>query len=40
MCLTSWAEKLGISYYTLKERLRRGWTDEEAITGRRAKTLS
>jgi hypothetical protein len=39
MCLTSWAEKLGVSRYTLKERLRRGWSDEETITGCRTKKI-
>jgi hypothetical protein len=27
-----WAQKLGISYYTIKQRLWRGWTIEEALT--------
>jgi hypothetical protein len=31
-CLTAWAEQYGISFCTVCDRLRRGWTVEEAIT--------
>ena len=31
-CLGAWAEEAGIRWHTLRERLRRGWTVERAIT--------
>lgn len=32
LCLSEWAEKTGIGYSTIKERLRRNWTPEMAIS--------
>lgn len=31
--LAAWADELGISYFTLHSRLRRGWSDEETLSG-------
>jgi len=31
-CVSEWAEELGIPRGTIKERLRRGWTDEQALS--------
>lgn len=31
-CLAEWAERVGISYQTIKERLKRGWSAEKALT--------
>ena len=32
-----WSEELGLSYHTLQWRVYHGWTDEEALTGKRKK---
>jgi hypothetical protein len=32
LCIVEWAEKLGISQYTISMRLQRGWTTEKALT--------
>lgn len=31
-CLAKWAEITGLGYSTIRERLRRGWTTEDALT--------
>ncbi len=31
-CLTAWAEEVGMNYYTLKTRIRRGWSADRALT--------
>ena len=33
--MADWARELGINYYTLKQRLRNGWTPAEALSGKR-----
>ena len=33
--MADWARELGINYYTLKQRLRNGWTIAEALNGKR-----
>jgi hypothetical protein len=33
--MSEWAEALGINPHTLKTRIRKGWSVEEAVTGRR-----
>ena len=32
MCITDWAKEIGISRYTLANRLRNGWSTERALT--------
>lgn len=32
LSLTEWASKLGINFWTLRERLRRGWSPERAFS--------
>lgn len=32
MCLSEWAERVGIKKTTIRERLRRGWTANDALT--------
>lgn len=34
LCLAEWAERLGLNYQTIRQRLRRGWSDREALFGR------
>lgn len=36
--LSTWAEELGKSYFTLHARYKKGWSDREIIEGRKAKT--
>lgn len=36
LCLTEWAEKVGISRGCLKQRLKRGWALDEALKGERS----
>jgi hypothetical protein len=31
-CITEWAEELGIYKGTIKERIKRGWSAEKALT--------
>lgn len=38
MCLTDWADRLGIHHQTLRNRLKRGWATEEALTTGRITT--
>ena len=37
-CMADWAEELGISYSAIKQRVRRGWTAEETLTGVRRRS--
>ena len=32
LCLSEWVEITGLKYTTIKERIKRGWTDKEALT--------
>lgn len=32
MCISAWAERLGVKPYVVSLRLRRGWTEEKAVT--------
>lgn len=33
--MAEWARELGLNYYTLKQRIRNGWTAAEALSGQR-----
>lgn len=32
--IIEWAKELGLNYYTIQRRHKRGWSDEDCITGR------
>jgi hypothetical protein len=34
-----WSEELGVKYYTLRKRLKSGFTPEEAVAGKRKKSV-
>lgn len=36
-CLVEWSEHYGFDYNTVGQRIRNGWTEEEAIFGRKSK---